>query len=115
VGRHFVEILEQTATWTGMDGNTYYLNELDDDYLGNIIAYLNRHAARLLQNRRDVDKFDVGTHRVLELEGVDPLAWLHDRPLYCALLALQRRRGALDAEVVPNARQLDSRRTLEES
>jgi hypothetical protein len=102
---HFVEILEQTAIWRGQDGRTYYVGELDDEYLGNILAYLGRHAARLLQERRDLDEFELpprSTDYVRELETIDPYNWLADRPLYRRLLAEQRRRASVDGEVVPN-------------
>lgn len=116
--RSFVELLEQTQVWRGQDGRTYYVGELDDDYLGNVLAYLNRHAAQLLAARRDHDEFDApprAVARVLELEGVDALAWLHDRPLYRRLLAEQRRRASIDGEVVPNAPELETRRAVEPS
>lgn len=81
----------------------YYVGELEDEHLGNILAYLNRHAGELLDRRRELDH-EVGTQRaiehVLELEQLDPLNWLHDRPLYRRLLSEQRRRRSIDGWVV---------------
>lgn len=97
------ELLEQTQVWRGPDGRTYYVGELDDDYLGNVIAYLSRHADELLaRRRRRLEELGSATtpRHVRELETTDALAWLADRPLYRALLAEQRRRGAIDGEVV---------------
>lgn len=99
----FVDVLEQDVVWRGQDGRTYYVGELDDEHLGNIIAYLNRHAERLLQDRRDADEFELPPRRieyVRYIESVDALSWLHDRPLYRRLLAEQRRRASVDGEVV---------------
>lgn len=101
--RSIVELLEQTSIWRGQDGRVYYVGELDDEYLGNIIAYLNRHAVRLLGHRRWYDErqgHSTAVERVLGLESLDATTWLHDRPLYRALLAEQRRRGTIDGEVV---------------
>jgi hypothetical protein len=106
VGFSIVEVLEQTSIWREQDGRTYYVGELDDDYLGNIIAYLNRHADELLQRRRDVDEFDEpprSIDHIRYLESVDALTWLHDRPLYRRLLAEQRRRSSVDGWVVQDA------------
>lgn len=81
-----VELLEQTAIWLGHDDRVYYVGELTDDHLGVILAYLNHHAQPLLARRRgDDESFE---------RDVDPLDWLHDRPLYRRLLAEQRRRSA---------------------
>lgn len=116
--RSIVEILEQTQVWRGQDGRVYYVAELDDEYLGNILAYLNRHAAELLDRRRDRDhelESLRSIEHVLGLEKLDPLTWLHDRPLYRALLAEQRRRGAVDGEIVPNVRQLRNPLSLDEA
>lgn len=116
--RSIISILDQNQVWRGQDGRVYYVAELDDEYLGNIIAFLNRHAERLLDHQRWWDEYhgSPGTSdRVDELESVDALAWLHDRPLYRALLTEQRRRGAVDGEVVPNAPQLRRRMTLDEA
>lgn len=98
-----VELLEQTTIWRGQDGRVFYVGELSDSHLGNILAYLNRHADELLQQRRDLDEFTEpprSLERVQRLESVDPLAWLHDRPLYRRLLTEQRRRASIDGEVV---------------
>jgi hypothetical protein len=118
VTHSIVEVLEQTAIWRGQDGHTYYVGELDDEYLGNIIAYLNRHAERLLEHRRWYDEHvapPIAVTRTLELEDADALAWLHDRPLYRTLLAEQRRRGAVDGDVVIERPSLGRGRTLDES
>ena len=112
----FVNLLEQTTIWRGQDGRAYYVGELDDDYLGNIIAYLNRHAERLLQARRDADEFQLpprSVEHVRYLESVDALTWLHDRPLYRRLLSEQRRRASVDGDVVPNAAELEESRGLD--
>lgn len=116
MARRFVESLEQMVTWTGQDGRTYYIGELDDEHLGNIIAYLNRHAERLLQARRDLDEFELlprSADHVRYLESVDALTWLHDRPLYQRLLAEQRRRASVDGDVVPNASEIEASRGLD--
>lgn len=108
--RSMVELLEQTAIWRGQDGRSYYVGELPDEYLGNIIAYLNRHAEELLQRRRDLDEFVLPARSgdyVRYVTTVEPLKWLHDRPLYRRLLGEQRRRASVDGEVVPNARELE--------
>lgn len=106
----FIDVLEQTTLWTGQDGRTYYVGELDDEYLGNIIAYLNRHAERLLQKRRDADESTLEPRSfadVTYLASVDALTWLHDRPLYRRLLSEQRRRASVDGDVVSNAREIE--------
>lgn len=103
MARSLVELLEQTVIWRGQDGRVFYVGELGDEHLGNIIAYLNRHADELLQRRRDLDEFTEPSRsleHVQQLESADPLAWLHDRPLYRRLLAEQRRRASVDGEVV---------------
>lgn len=102
MSRSIVELLEQTQIWRGQDGRVYYLGELDDEHLGAIIAMLNRRATKLLEHRRWWEEFHghPALTDVNALEGVDATAWLHDRPLYGALLAEQRRRGAIDGDVV---------------
>lgn len=108
--QNFVEMLEQTLVWMGQDGRTYYVGELDDEHLGNILAYLGRHAERLLQERRDIDEFDLpprSLEYVRNIETVNAHDWLLDRPLYRRLLAEQRRRMSIDADVVPNVPELE--------
>lgn len=101
--RSLVRLLEQTQIWRGQDGRVYYVGELSDEHLGNIIAYLGRHAGELLDRRRELDH-EVDTQRAIEhvlgLEQLDPLDWLLDRPLYRRLMAEQRRRGSIDGWVV---------------
>lgn len=86
--RELVVLLEQTSVWRDQHGRVYYVGELDDERLGNVMALLNRHADELLRARRDID--DVGTD---DLTSVDALEWLHERPLYRRLLDEQRRRA----------------------
>lgn len=98
-----VTLLEQTKIWRGQDGRVYRVTELDDGHLDNLIRYLERNAARLLEHRRWWNEFHgtpVALDRTLELESVDALAWLRDQPLYRELVAERNRRGAVDGEVV---------------
>lgn len=116
--RSWVELLEQERIWRAQDGRVKYVGELDDEHLGNALAYLNRNAEQLLQQRRDLEEFDEpprAIEHVLWLESVDPLAWLHDRPLYKRLLAEQRRRASVDGEVVLDAPRLAGQLSLDES
>lgn len=85
--RSIVVILEQTQIWCGQDGRVYYVAELDDEYLGNVLAYLNRHAEELLRRRHELDDVDPSS-------DVDAREWLHERPLYRRLLTEQRRRAS---------------------
>lgn len=108
MARSLVELLEQDQVWRGQDGRVFYVSELPDEYLGNVLAYLGRHAAALLVQRRTWEEHDALAERTIaSLESTDPTAWLLDRPLYRRLLAEQRRRGAVDGDVVPNARELE--------
>lgn len=101
MARPLVELLEQDRVWRGQDGRVFYVGELPDKYLGNIIAYLNRHAHALLLQRRTKEEHDALVQRTdASLESTDAHRWLWDRPLYRRLLAEQRRRGAVDDEVV---------------
>lgn len=103
----FDALLEQTALWRGRDGRAYYVGELTDEHLGNVIAYLGRHAAELLAYRRDLEEHAEPPHdpnRALALECTDPTDWLLERPLYRRLLAEQRRRDSIDGEVVRDLR-----------
>lgn len=107
VGR-LIELLEQVRVWRGQDGRVFYVGELPDEYLGNIIAYLNRHAHALLLQRRTQEEHDALVPRTeASLESTDAHRWLADRPLYRRLLAEQRRRGAVDGDVISNARELE--------
>lgn len=109
--RSLVELLEQTSIWRGQDGRTYYIGELEDEHLGNIIAYLGRHAGELLERRRRLDYESNPTQQATEqrlgLEQLDPTEWLLYRPLYRRLVAEQRRRRSIDGEVVRDRRQLE--------
>lgn len=98
-----INLLEQTSIWRGQDGRVFYVGELSDEHLGNIIAYLNRCAGELLEERRDMDEFDLppqSLEQVQYIASVDALSWLHDRPLYQRLLSEQRKRASVDGEVV---------------
>lgn len=106
--RRLQELLEQDRIWHGQDGRVFYVRELSREHLGNVIAYLARHAHELLLERRTLEHHDAFTERTTaSLESTDATNWLLDRPLYRALLAEQRRRGAVDGEVVPNRPTLD--------
>lgn len=110
--RRLLELLEQEQIWRGQDGHVFYVRELPIEHLGNVIAYLARHAHELLLERRTYEEHDAFTTRtVASLESTDATNWLLDRPLYRALLAEQRRRGAVDGEVVPNRPTLDEAMT----
>jgi hypothetical protein len=103
-------LLEQQSIWRGQDGRVFYIGELTDEHLGNIIAYLNRCAEELLEERRDRDEFDLppqSIDHVHYLASVDALSWLHDRPLYRRLLAEQRRRSSVDGWVVQDALEIE--------
>lgn len=110
--RSIAQLLEQDQIWRGQDGHVFYVSELPDEYLGNVLAYLGRHAAELLLLRRTWEEHDVFVERTTaSVESTDPTAWLLDRPLYRRLLAEQRRRGAVDGDVVPNRPTLDKSMT----
>lgn len=110
MSRSIVTLLEQTEIWRGQDGRVYRLGELEDGHIDAIVRMLDRRAASLLEHRRWYDEFHghPALGRVSELESVDATAWLRDRPLYRALCAEQRRRGALDGEVVANAAEVEA-------
>lgn len=102
-----VELLEQDRIWRGQDGRVFYVGELPDEHLGSVLAYLGRHAHDLLLQRRTLEQHDVLTDRTeASLESTDATNWLLDRPLVRRLLTEQRRRSAVDDEVVPNRTEL---------
>lgn len=100
--RELVVLLEQTSVWKSLDGRVYYVGELDDEQLGNVLAFLNRNAEELLRVRRGVD--DVGTD---DLTFDEVLEWLHERPLYRRLLEEQRRRARRRRELDETMTRID--------
>ena len=111
--------LEQETYWRGQDGRPYRVETMDQEHRVALLAYLRRSAARLREHALWVELdlipgLDVDNLGDLapQLGSTSALAWLNDRPLIGALERAVARHEALDGEVVPNARELDSRGQL---
>lgn len=100
-------ILDQTEWWYGADGYPERVAELDDEHLANLIGFLYRRADALRRRLRwfeayhsDESEDALRARWSRELDVGDASDWLRATPLLRALEAEQRRRDALDCEVV---------------
>ncbi len=111
------ETLAQDEWWYAQDGLPVHLDDMELEYLENLLAYLRRGAGRLRRHalwREYLAAMKAGhgseaTLRRWEraLED-DPTAWLERRPLVARLRHLIAVYGALDAEAVAEPAEVES-------
>jgi len=74
-GQFYLSILHQDAQWIDIHGVVHRLDDMDADYLGNVLGYLHRNAARFrhLQDTSDRARDLLGIPHEAGIPFEDPL------------------------------------------